>query len=71
MIGVDEDDLIILVHTILVDPVRIQDTQVTATTANSLFRNAPQTALELEMIDTLANRFTICCSCKKNIRMAT
>jgi hypothetical protein len=67
MIGIDKDDLIILVHTILVDPVRVQDTQVTATTANSLFRNAPQTALELEVIDTLMNRFTICRSCRKTL----
>ena len=71
MIGVDEDDLIILVHTILVDPVRVQDTQVTATTANSLFRSAPQTALVLEVIDALVNGFTICCSCQKNVRIST
>jgi len=39
--GVDEYNFIILVHTVLIDPVRVQYTQVTTTTANAFFRNTP------------------------------
>lgn len=41
VVGVDEYDFIILVYAILVDPVRVQHTQVTTTTADALFCNAP------------------------------
>lgn len=57
--GVDEDDLVILVHTILVNPVRVQDSQVAATPANTLLRNAPQPTLGLEVVDTLADGLTV------------
>jgi hypothetical protein len=58
--GIDEYNFIILVHTILVNPVRVQDTQIATAAADAFFCNAPQTTLELEMIDTLMNRFAIC-----------
>jgi hypothetical protein len=60
VVGVDEYNLIILVHAILVDPIRVQYPQVATTTANTFFSNTPQTTLELEMVDTLADRFAIC-----------
>jgi len=60
VVGVDEYNLIILVHSVLVDPIGIQYPQVATTTANAFFSNTPQTTLELEMVDTLADRFAIC-----------
>ena len=44
---VDEDDLVVLVDTVLVDPVRVEHAQVAASPADTLLRNAPQTALRL------------------------
>lgn len=55
MVGVDEDDLVVLVHTVLVDPVRVKHTQVAAPLANTLLRNALETPLGLEVVDTLAD----------------
>jgi len=62
VVGIDEYNLIILVHSVLVDPIRVQHPQVATTTANAFFSNTPQTTLELEMVDTLADRFAICCT---------
>jgi len=59
VIGIDEDDLVIFVDTVLVNPVRVQDSQVTTTSANALFRNAPQSSLGLEVVHTLMDGFTI------------
>jgi len=59
VIGVYEDDLIIFVDTVLVNPIRVQDSQVTATPANALFRNTPQSSLGLEVVHTLMDGFTI------------
>ena len=59
MAGVNADDLVVLVHTVLVDPVRVEYTEVTATTTDTLLRCAPQAALELDVVDTLADGFAI------------
>ena len=59
MVGVDEDNLVVLVHAVLVDPVRVQDAQVSAPSANALLRNAPQAALGLELGDTLTNGLAV------------
>lgn len=59
MVGVNENDLVIFVDTILVDPVRVQDAQVTAPLAHSLLSGAPETPLEFEVVDTLAHGFTV------------
>ena len=34
--GVDEDDFVVLVHTVLVDPVRVEHTEVAAAPADTL-----------------------------------
>ena len=57
--GVDEDDLVVLVDTILVDPVGVENTEVPAPPANTLLRNAPQTALGLELVDTLTDGLAV------------
>lgn len=60
MIGVDENDLVVFVDTILVHPVAVQDSQISASTSNSLLCDAAQAALELEVVDTLANGLAVC-----------
>lgn len=55
MAGVNEDDLEVLVHTILVDPVGVQDTQVAASASNTLFSGGLQASLRLEVVDTLVD----------------
>jgi len=59
VIGVNEDDLVILVDTILVNPIRVQYSKVTATPADTLLRDAPQSSLGFEVVHTLTDRFTI------------
>ena len=49
----------VLVNTILVDPVGVQDTEVSATTTNTLLSSAPQSPLVLELVDTLANGLAV------------
>lgn len=53
VLGVDEDDLEVLVGRILVDPVRVQDAQVSATAADTLLSSRLERALVLELVDTL------------------
>ena len=59
MVGVNEDNFVVLVNTILVNPVRVQDTQVTASLADTLLRYTSQTSLGLEVVDTLADGLAI------------
>ena len=59
MAWVNEDNLVVLVHTVLVDPVRVKYAEVTATTADTLLRRAPQAALELDVVDTLADGLAV------------
>jgi hypothetical protein len=64
VIGIDEDDLVIFVDTVLVNPVRVQYSQVTTAPANPLFRNTSQSSLRLEVVHTLMDGFTIGGTCK-------
>ena len=59
MVGVNEDNFVVLVDTILVNPVRVQDTQVTASLADTLLRYTSQTSLGLEVVDTLADGLAV------------
>ena len=56
---VDEDDLVVLVDTVLVDPVRVQDTKVAAPLADTLLRHALKTTLGLEVVDTLTDGLAV------------
>jgi hypothetical protein len=53
MCGINKDDLIVLHGSILVDPVRVQNTEVGELTSNLLFSNGLKVSLELEVVDTL------------------
>lgn len=53
VLGVDQDDLVVFVGGVLVDPVGVQDTQVGGMTANTLLSGGLEGALVLELVDTL------------------
>lgn len=53
VLGVDEDDLEVLVGRVLVDPVRVEDTQVSAAAADTLLSGGLQGALVLQLVHTL------------------
>lgn len=59
VVRIHQDHLVILVHTILIHPVRVQHPQITASFSYSLFGGAPEASLELEVVDTLTDGFTI------------
>lgn len=53
VLRVDEDDLVVLVGGVLVDPVGVQDAQVGATATDTLLSGGLEGALVLELVDTL------------------
>ena len=53
VLGVDKDDLVVLVGRVLVDPVRVENTQVGAAATDTLLSGALEGALVLELVDTL------------------
>ena len=53
VLGVDEDDLEVLVGRVLVDPVRVQDAQVGAAASDTLFCGRLEGSLILELVHTL------------------
>ena len=53
VLGVDEDDLVVLVGRVLVDPVGVEDAQVGATTTDTLLSGDAEGALVLQLVDTL------------------
>jgi hypothetical protein len=57
--GVDKDDLKVLVGGILVDPIRVQHTEIGALLTNTLFGGGAEGALVLELVDTLIDGLTI------------
>ena len=59
VVGVDKNDLVVLVDAVLVDPVGVEDTEVTAPPANTLLGDTPQTTLGLELGDTLTNGLAV------------
>lgn len=52
VLGVDKDNLEVLVGRVLVDPVGVQDTQVGAAAADTLLSGGVQSTLVLELVDT-------------------
>ena len=53
VLGVNEDDLEVLVGGVLVDPVGVQDTQVGATAADTLLSGGTQSTLVLELVNSV------------------
>lgn len=56
VLGVDEDDLVVLVGGVLVDPVRVEDAEVSAAAADTLLGGGLQGSLVLELVHTLVGR---------------
>ena len=59
VVRVNKDDLVVLVHAILIHPVRIQHSKVPAPPADPLLRDAPESALRLDVVDALAHRLAV------------
>jgi hypothetical protein len=56
VLGVDADDLVVLVGRVLVDPVRVEDAEVGAAAADTLLSSGLERALVLQLVDTLVGR---------------
>lgn len=53
VLRVDKDDLVVLVGRVLVDPVRVEDTEVGATSANTLLGGRLERTLVLELVHSV------------------
>ena len=62
VVGIDEDNFVIFVNTVLIHPVGVQHSQISASLAHPLLSSTPETTLELEVVDTLTNGFTKGCT---------
>jgi len=60
VIWVDQDNLIILINTVLVDPVRVQNSQISTPPTDSFLGNTSETSLGFEMVYTLAHGLAVC-----------
>lgn len=60
VLGVDEDDLVVLVGGVLVDPVRVEDSEVGAAATDTLLSGGLEGALVLELVDTLVGGLACC-----------
>jgi hypothetical protein len=58
VLGVDEDDFKVFVSAVLVDPVRVQDSQIGAASADSLFRSGFERSLIFQLVDSLVRGFS-------------
>ena len=57
--GVNKDDLIELEGSILTNPVRVEDSEVSATSANTLLSNSSVGSGGLELVDTLVDGLAV------------
>ena len=53
VLWVDEDDFVVLVRAVLVDPVAVEHAEIGAAAAHTLFGGGFQGALVFELVDTL------------------
>ncbi len=56
MLRVDEDDFEVLVGGVLIDPIRVENTQVGATTSDTLLSSRFEGSLVLKLVHTLVGR---------------
>ena len=57
MFWVDKDDFEVFVGRILVNPVRVEDSEICAAAGNTLFSCGFERSLVLELVDTLVGGF--------------
>lgn len=60
VLGVDKDDLEVLIRRVLVDPVRVEDAEVGAAAADALFGGGFERALVFELVHSLVGGLAIC-----------
>lgn len=65
VLGVDQDNLVVLVGGVLVDPVRVEDAKVGAAAADTLLGGGLEGALVLELVDTVVGR--LACEGKRTV----
>ncbi len=56
VLWVDEDDFVVLVGAVLVDPVAVEDAEIGAAASDTLLSGGLEGALVLELVDTLVGR---------------
>lgn len=59
VLRVDTDDLEVLVNTVLIDPVRVENSQVGGLSAHSLLGGGSERSLVLEVVHTLVDGLTV------------
>jgi hypothetical protein len=59
VLGVDEDDLVVLVGRVLVDPVRVEDSEVSAAAADTLLGGSLEGSLVLQLVETLVGGLAV------------
>ncbi len=69
--GVNKDDLKVLVHSVLVNPVGVEDTESSALAANALLSKVAKVAGRLQLGDTSVNRLTIVNTLQNKNKMNT
>ena len=76
VVGVDEDDLVVLVDAILVDPVGVENSQVGASSTDSFFGSGSEGSLVLQLVDTLvgglawkSQKLSVCHSLSSSVNL--
>lgn len=64
VLWVDEDDLVVLVGRVLVDPVGVEDAEIGTSLADTLFSGGTEGSLVLELVDTLVGWFACVAKCQ-------
>lgn len=59
VLRIEKNDLKVLVSGVLVNPVRVKDTEVRSTATNTLFSSSTQRTLVLKLVYTLVGRLTV------------
>ncbi len=59
VVGVDKDDFVELVGSVLTDPVRVEDSKVSASSSDSLFSDGSVGSARLELVDTLVDGLSV------------
>lgn len=71
VLGVNKDDLKVLVGRVLVDPVGVEDAQVGAAAADTLLGGGAEGALVLELVDTLVGGLAVSSTLASRLLAAT
>lgn len=59
VLGINQNNLKVLVGRVLVNPVRVENTEVSGTTSNTLLSSSTQRTLVLELVNTLVGGLTV------------